>query len=114
MNTIRTPEFSAELETLAGLAKAMAHPARLRILQILAESRACICGDLVDRLPLAQATVSQHLRVLREAGLIRGEISGPRTCYCLDSRAVAALRSGFAVLWDELGCCTVEGDCHDR
>ena len=66
----------------AHLAKALGHPARVAILRLLLTRGDCICGDLVDRLPLAQATVSQHLKVLKEAGWIQGEIDGPRVCYC--------------------------------
>ncbi len=61
---------------------------RLRILRLLGERETCICGEIVDQLPLAQSTVSQHLKILKQAGLIRGEIDGPRTCYCLDRAAL--------------------------
>ena len=66
------------------MAKALGHPARVRILKILIERNACICGAIVEALPLAQSTVSQHLKQLQEAGLIQGEIDGPRVCYCVD------------------------------
>ena len=68
---------------LSALAKALGHPARVRILRLLAEKNACVCGDIVDEVGLAQSTVSQHLAVLKDAGLIRGEVDGPRVCYCL-------------------------------
>ncbi|MBI2335564.1 MAG: winged helix-turn-helix transcriptional regulator [Deltaproteobacteria bacterium] len=71
-------------ENLARIAKALGHPIRLEILTILKKTKGCICGDLVDQLPLSQATVSQHLKVLKKVGLIRGEIRGPSTCYCLE------------------------------
>jgi ArsR family transcriptional regulator len=80
-------------ESLATLAKALAHPARVAILRLLLEHGECICGDIVGSLPLAQATVSQHLKVLKEAGLIRGEIDGPRVCYCVDPAAVKRFKS---------------------
>ena len=67
---------------LAGLAKALGHPVRVKIMRLLLERTTCCCGDLVDELPLAQATVSQHLKVLRDAGLIQGTISGPQVRYC--------------------------------
>jgi ArsR family transcriptional regulator len=73
---------------LARLAKALAHPARVAILRLLIERGECICGEIVNVLPLAQATVSQHLKVLKDTGLIRGEIDGPRVCYCVDPTAV--------------------------
>jgi ArsR family transcriptional regulator len=78
---------------LALLAKAVGHPARVQILRLLARRDTCICGDIVDELPLAQSTVSQHLKVLKEAGLVRGEIDGPRVCYCLEPRTLRRLRS---------------------
>jgi ArsR family transcriptional regulator len=87
----------AEDEELARLAKALAHPARAAIVRFLLGGGDCICGDIVDRLPLAQATVSQHLKVLREAGWITGEVDGPRVCYCAKpetlQRFVALVRS---------------------
>ena len=76
---------------LAVLAKALAHPARIAILRTLAERNACVCGEIVEVIPLAQSTVSQHLKELKDAGLIKGEIEGPRVCYCLDPQATADL-----------------------
>ncbi|MDP1827879.1 MAG: metalloregulator ArsR/SmtB family transcription factor [Archangium sp.] len=80
-------------EELAELAKALGHPARVQIMRMLVRRSACVCGDIVDVLPLAQSTVSQHLKVLKEAGLIRGEIDGPRTCYCVEPRALRRLKA---------------------
>ena len=80
-------------EELALLAKAVGHPARVQILRLLARRSTCVCGDIVDELPLAQSTVSQHLKVLKEAGLIKGEIDGPRVCYCLEPRTLRRLRA---------------------
>src|SRR5438552_4691471 len=77
---------------LARLAKALGHPARVAILRILNECGECVCGSIVDRLPLAQATVSQHLKVLKDAGLIRGQIDPPRVCYCIHPAAVNKLK----------------------
>jgi DNA-binding transcriptional ArsR family regulator len=93
MAQAKTEPFDPALVRAAELAKALAHPGRLRILEILGGRRGCICGGLVEAMPLAQSTVSQHLKELREAGLIRGEIEGPRTCYCLDPKAIAEARS---------------------
>jgi ArsR family transcriptional regulator len=73
---------------LARLAKALGHPARVAILRLLIRRGECVCGAIVDELPLAQATVSQHLKVLKEAGLVQGEIDGPRVCYCVDMPGV--------------------------
>ena len=80
-------------EELALLAKAVGHPARVQILRLLVRREACICGDIVDELPLAQSTVSQHLKVLKDAGLVRGDIDGPRVCYCVEPRALRRLKA---------------------
>ena len=80
-------------EELANLAKALGHPARVKILRILIRKNACICGDLVDELPLAQSTVSQHLKTMKEAGLIRGDVDGPRICYCIEPKTLRRLRA---------------------
>ncbi len=85
-------------EDLAALAKALAHPIRVQIVRILAQTEGCVCGDLVDALPLAQSTVSQHLKVLKEAGLIRGTIDGPRVSYCIDPAGLRRLRVLVAAL----------------
>jgi ArsR family transcriptional regulator len=77
---------------LARYAKALGHPARVAILRMLTKRGECICGQIVDVLPLAQATVSQHLKVLKDAGLIQGEVDGPRVCYCPDPKAIARFR----------------------
>lgn len=71
-------------DRLAAICKALAHPVRIRIVGRLKKLNQCVCGDLVDALPLAQSTVSQHLKILKSAGVVRGEIEGPRTCYCLN------------------------------
>ena len=76
---------------LAETLKALAHPARLAIVRLLAECDECVCGEIVDDLPLAQSTVSQHLKALKEAGLVQGTVEGRTTCYCLDPEAVAVL-----------------------
>ncbi|MBI5515591.1 MAG: winged helix-turn-helix transcriptional regulator [Deltaproteobacteria bacterium] len=90
---LRPVEGSAADEELAQLAKALGHPARVRILRILVRREACICGDIVEELPLAQSTVSQHLKVLKDAGLIRGEVDGPRVCYCIEPRGLRRLKA---------------------
>ena len=88
-------------EEAAELAKALGHPARVRILRVLLERDECVVGALVEEIPLAQSTISQHLKVLREAGLIRGEVDGPRICYCADPTRIERLRGligGLAAL----------------
>jgi ArsR family transcriptional regulator len=90
---VRSPRAfpTADVE-LARLAKALGHPARVAILRLLARRGECVCGSIVDQLPLAQATVSQHLAVLKDAGLIQGEIEGPRVCYCIEPATLRRLR----------------------
>ncbi len=92
-------------EPLAEACKALSHPARLAILQRLAEQGTCICGEIVDVMPLSQASVSQHLKVLKQAGLITGTIEGPRTCYCIDTKAIARLRKSTEALFGKLESC---------
>jgi ArsR family transcriptional regulator len=86
-------EKKARQERLAQLCKALAHPVRIQILQYLGSVEACVCGDIVNLLPLAQSTVSQHLKVLKEADLVEGEIDGPRTCYCVNRQALQELKT---------------------
>ena len=83
---------------LAEFAKALGHPLRVRILALLAKRQTCVCGELVNELPVAQSTVSQHLKILKEAGLIQGEIDGPRICYCIVPQAIAELKELVANL----------------
>jgi DNA-binding transcriptional ArsR family regulator len=90
---LRPIEGDAADEELAAFTKALGHPARIKILRILVRRDACICGDIVDELPLAQSTVSQHLKVLKEVGLIRGDVDGPRVCYCIEPRAIRRLKA---------------------
>ena len=85
-------------DTLAAMAKAIAHPARVKILRMLDARQACVTGDVVTEVGLAQSTVSEHLRILREAGLIQGEIEGPRTRYCISTTGLATLKAGIAAL----------------
>lgn len=89
---LRPVEGKEADEELAALAKAIGHPARVQILRILVRRTSCMCGDIVGELPLAQSTVSQHLKVLKEAGLIRGEVDGPRVCYCIEPRVLRRLQ----------------------
>jgi ArsR family transcriptional regulator len=93
MKTLRDapPHPAADVE-LARLARALAHPARVRIVRLLAARGECVCGQIVLDLPLAQATVSQHLKVLKEAGIVRGQVDGPRVCYCLDPKALRRVK----------------------
>ena len=85
-------EDSEDQEKLARFCKALGHPVRVRIVKLLLSVDTCVCGDIVEKLPLAQSTVSQHLKVLKEAGLIEGAIGGPRTCYCLNREALSEFK----------------------
>lgn len=86
MGLSKTEEFTVKENKIAAYAKALSHPARVAILQLLIKKQACICGDIVDELPLSQSTVSQHLKELKAAGLIKGEIEGKKVCYCIDEK----------------------------
>lgn len=94
--------FSQKEQDLAAFAKAMAHPARIAILKVLAQRNECICGEIVNILPLAQSTVSQHLKELKNAGLIDGSIDGPRSCYCINWKAFEKFMSEFSFLFNKL------------
>jgi ArsR family transcriptional regulator len=86
MGASKISEYSSKEILLAKYAKALSHPARIAILQLLLKKQACICGDIVNELPLSQSTVSQHLKELKEAGLIKGDIEGVSVCYCIDEK----------------------------
>jgi ArsR family transcriptional regulator len=85
-------------EDMAKLAWALAHPARVRIVRLLLNRTSCMCGEIVEEMPLAQSTVSQHLKILKETGLVQGEIDGPRVCYCINKEAMAKLKKLIADL----------------
>lgn len=95
MGATKSYEFSVKENKLARYAKALAHPARVAILQLLASKQSCVCGDIVEELPLSQSTVSQHLKELKEAGLIKGEIEGASVCYCIDEKNWKAAQTGL-------------------
>jgi len=86
------------VERLALVCKALGHPARVRIVQHLKEIDRCVCGEIVELFPLAQSTVSQHLKTLKDAGLVRGEVEAPRTCYCLDKDMLTLFKAAIAGL----------------
>ena len=91
------------------MAKALGHPARIAIIEYLVKVNACICGDIVNQLPLAQPTISQHLKELKNASLIKGNIEGNSICYCIDEKAIEKLQNYFAAISKKLeinkGCC---------
>ena len=103
---MNTEQNDTGFEFLAITCKALSHPARLAILQTLALRGTCICGEIVDVMPLSQATVSQHLKILKNAGLITGEIDGQRSCYCINTETIHVLREKFGLLFGSLeNCC---------
>ena len=107
MGLTKTEEFTRAQNELAVLTKALGHPARIAILQYLIKTKSCVCGDIVEELPLSQSTVSQHLSELRKAGLIKGDIEGPSVCYCIDAKAWNKARKLIGDLFESNGpdCC---------
>lgn len=95
-------EFTQKEQGLASFAKALSHPARIAILKVLAQRNECICGEIVEILPLAQSTVSQHLKELKNAGLIDGSVDGPRSCYCINWKAFEKFNQEFCGLFNAL------------
>lgn len=95
-------EFTLKEQDLANFAKAISHPARIAILKVLAQRNECICGEIVEVLPLAQSTVSQHLKELKKANLITGETDGPRSCYCINWKAFEKFNIDFSSLFQKL------------
>ncbi|WP_018620788.1 ArsR/SmtB family transcription factor [Spirosoma luteum] len=108
MGLTKTEIFTDEQNRIADLAKAFAHPARVAILQMLISKKACVCGDLVGELHLAQATVSQHLKELKRIGIIQGEITPPRVCYCINPPVWDEAQQAFGALLETFApasCC---------
>ncbi len=95
MGATKTDHFTDKQNAIATLAKALGHPARVAIIDYLLKVDTCICGDIVNELPLAQPTVSQHLKELKNAGLIKGEIEGNSICYCIDEKVIQKLQAFF-------------------
>lgn len=98
-------EFTQEEIWLADISKALSHPARIKILKVLNEMDSCMVGSLVDKLPLAQATVSQHLKELKNVGLVEGEIDGPKICYCVNNKVLTKAKNELDKLFKKIGCC---------
>jgi ArsR family transcriptional regulator len=96
MGATKTEHFNEKQNQIATMAKALGHPARIAIMEYLMKVNACICGDIVNELPLAQPTVSQHLKELKNAGLIKGNIEGNAICYCIDEKALEILQTYFS------------------
>ncbi len=111
MGITKTDGFSEEQMRLANLAKVLGHPARIAIVQHLIKVNKCVNGDIVDELPLSQSTVSQHLKELKQAGLIKGEIEGNSICYCINPEAWGTLSTIFNGLFESYNSCTTDGTC---
>lgn len=94
--------FGKKEQQMAEVAKALSHPARISILKVLAQKEECICGEIVEVLPLAQSTVSQHLKELKLAGLIKGSLDGPRSCYCINWQTFEKFSSDINQLFNNL------------
>lgn len=95
MGVSKTDHFTEQQKQIAVMAKALGHPARVAIIEYLLKVNTCICSDIVDELPLAQSTISQHLKELKNAGLIQGSIEGTSICYCIDDKAFSVLKTYF-------------------
>jgi DNA-binding transcriptional ArsR family regulator len=102
MALTKTKEFTAKENKIAKYARALGHPARIAILNVIIKNQACICGEIVNELPLSQSTVSQHLKELKEAGLIKGDIEGTTVCYCIDEKEWAIAKATLGQLFDSL------------
>ena len=109
MGVTKTNNYTKEQIKLAGMAKVIGHPARLSILQLLLKRNSCICGEIVEEIGLSQATISQHLREMKDFGLIRGDIDGTKVCYCIDPKVYKQFKTMLAKLFsmdlDGNGCC---------
>lgn len=102
MGATKTDHFTDQQNELAILAKALGHPARIAIMEYLLKVDTCICGDIVDELPLAQPTVSQHLKELKNAGLIKGSIEGNSICYCINESGIEKIKGFFQHITEHL------------
>ncbi len=100
MGATKSDEFTIKDNRVAKYAKALAHPARIAILKVLTSRQTCICGDIVDELPLSQSTVSQHLKELKDSGLIKGEIEGAKVCYCIVEKEWKAAQAAINQLFN--------------
>jgi DNA-binding transcriptional ArsR family regulator len=108
MGLTKTEGFTKAQIELAAFSKALGHPARIAILQFLARQKSCMCGDIVDELPLSQSTVSQHLKELKNVGLIKGNVEGPSICYCIDEKSWNRIKNALGDLFEDFdpkNCC---------
>lgn len=110
MGATKNIDYTLQEIALAKFAKAISHPARVAIINLLLKKQACVCGDIVDELPLSQSTVSQHLKALKEVGLIKGDIEGASVCYCIDEKVWNSVKQQLNQLFEKLNvnnirCC---------
>ncbi|MBN9338243.1 MAG: helix-turn-helix transcriptional regulator [Chryseobacterium sp.] len=108
MGATKTEHFTAQQNKIAIIAKALGHPARIAIIEYLIKVNECICGDIVNELPLAQPTVSQHLKELKNAGIIKGNVEGNSICYCIDEKTIEVINSYFSQIIETVSkgkCC---------
>jgi DNA-binding transcriptional ArsR family regulator len=111
MGSSKTDAFTTAQNQIADLAKALAHPARIAILEFLMQQPGCMCGDIVQELPLAQATISQHLKALKAAGIIQGDIEGTKVCYCISDQGWRLLQGDFAAFFKKYNAETKSKCC---
>ena len=107
MGVTRSEIFTKKQNTLAQYARVLGHPARIAILEEMIKNKTCICGDLVNEIGLAQATISQHLRELKNAGLIKGKISGTKVCYCINEKKVKQISEALKKFFSSACCCKI-------
>lgn len=110
----KTGRFDSKEKQVSAWARVLSHPARVAILRILAKRNVCICGEIVDALPLAQSTVSQHLRALKDAGLVVGTVEGSSSCYCINKEAIERLAADMDGIFDELKIGCTSSGCSTR
>ncbi|WP_297815002.1 metalloregulator ArsR/SmtB family transcription factor [uncultured Polaribacter sp.] len=108
MGLTKTENFTAEQNSISTVSKVLGHPARIAILQYLAQQQSCICGDLVDEIGLAQPTISQHLKELKRIGIIKGTIEGTSVCYCIDITKWNQLKNTFNTFFGSIDACNEE------
>ena len=109
MSVVTEEKYTVNQKKISKYTKALAHPARITILEILLKKQSCICGDIVEQLPLSQSTVSQHLKELKNAGLIKGDIEGVKVCYCIDEKEWENAKNSISTLFTSIqvknSCC---------
>ncbi|WP_235297386.1 ArsR/SmtB family transcription factor [Portibacter marinus] len=105
MGISKTELFTPEQNEIASIAKAIAHPARIAILQYLVDVNSCVCGEIVDEIGLSQSTISQHLKELKKMDIIKGEVEGVKVCYCINRQKMDSIRILFNQIFKQFSCC---------